>query len=255
MAIDPRDVPLLELDPARVAMIEPSERYRRRGDGLRAVICFFREVTTARGEGRPVVVKVPSENGPFPIFELATETGPVWVFHPPVGAAMSAAGLELLVASGVDRVIVCGGAGNLEGGRALGHVVVPTAALRDEGASFHYLPPSRTVDASPAAVAAVVAACEAAGVPYATGLTWTTDGLFRETPAKVAARRAEGCLTVEMEAAALFAVAQYRGITIGQLLYAGDDLSGDEWDHRGWDKDRSVRERLFDLALDAVQRL
>jgi uridine phosphorylase len=71
----------------------------------------------------------------------------------------------------------------------------------------------------------------------------------------VAARRAEGCLTVEMEAAALFAVAQYRGITIGQLLYAGDDLSGDEWDHRGWDKDRAVRERLFDLALDAVQRL
>jgi uridine phosphorylase len=71
----------------------------------------------------------------------------------------------------------------------------------------------------------------------------------------VAARRAEGCLTVEMEAAALFAVAQYRGITIGQLLYAGDDLSGDEWDHRGWDEDRSVRERLFDLALDAVQRL
>ena len=70
-------------------------------------------------------------------------------------------------------------------------------------------------------------------MPFATGLTWTTDGLFRETPAKVAARRAEGCLTVEMEAAALFAVAQYRGITIGQLLYAADDLSGDEWDHRG----------------------
>ena len=101
----------------------------------------------------------------------------------------------------------------------------------------------------------MIAACDAAGVPYATGLTWTTDGLFRETPAKVAARRAEGCLTVEMEAAALFAVAQYRGITIGQLLYAGDDLSGDEWDHRDWDKDRTVRERLFDLALDAVQRL
>ncbi len=44
-------------------------------------------------------------------------------------------------------------------------------------------------------------------------------------------------------------------ITIGQLLYAADDLSGDEWDHRGWDKDRTGRERLFDLALDAVQRL
>ena len=41
-------------------MIEPSERYRRHGDGLRAVMCFFREVTSARGEGQPVVVRVPS---------------------------------------------------------------------------------------------------------------------------------------------------------------------------------------------------
>jgi uridine phosphorylase len=255
MDADAADIPLLELDPAREAMIEPARRYRRRGEHLRAVVCFFREVTMARSEGCPVVVKVPSENGPFPIFELATEGGPVWVFHPPVGASMSAAALELLIASGVDRVIVCGGAGNLEAGHALGQVVVPTGAVRDEGTSFHYLPPSRTVDATPAAVDAIVAACEAAGVRHTTGLTWTTDGLFRETPAKVAARRAEGCLTVEMEAAAMFAVAHYRGITIGQILYAGDDLSGDEWDHRGWDKERSIRERLFDLALDAVLRL
>ena len=52
-----------------------------------------------------------------------------------------------------------------------------------------------------------------------------------------------------------FAVARYRDVTIGQMLYAGDDLSGDEWDHRGWDKERAARERLFDLALDAVLRL
>ena len=71
----------------------------------------------------------------------------------------------------------------------------------------------------------------------------------------MAARRAEGCLTVEMEASALFAVARFRGIAAAQLLYAGDDLSGDEWDHRGWHKEASARERLFDLAVDAVQRL
>jgi uridine phosphorylase len=254
--VDPHDIPLLELDPQREAMIEPSRRYRRRGESVRAVMCFFREVTTARTAGLPRVMSVPSENGPFPIHELATERGPVWIFHPPVGAAMSAAALELLIAIGADRVIACGGAGNLEAGHALGHIVVPTAAVRDEGASFHYLPPARTVAASDTAVDAIEAACRAAGVPFASGLTWTTDGLFRETPAKVAARRAEGCLTVEMEAAAMFAVAQYRGVTIGQLLYAGDDLSGDEWDHRGWDdKELAPRDLLFDLALDAVLRL
>jgi uridine phosphorylase len=92
-------------------------------------------------------------------------------------------------------------------------------------------------------------------VPFEVGRTWTTDGLFRETRAKVARRRDEGCLTVEMEAAALFAVAAFRGVTIGQLLYCGDDLSTEAWDHRGWDGDTGVRERLFEIACAAVGRL
>ena len=73
-------------------------------------------------------------------------------------------------------------------------------------------------------------------MPYVQGKTWTTDGFYRETPAKVPLRRAEGCLTVEMEAAAFFAVAQFRGVQFGQMLYGGDDVSGAEWDHRDWIK-------------------
>ena len=78
---------------------------------------------------------------------------------------------------------------------------------------------------------------------------------FRETHAKVARRRDQGCLAVEMEAAAMFACAAFRGVTYGQLLYAGDDVSADEWDHRDWDQHQGVRDRLLDLALDAVIRL
>jgi hypothetical protein len=53
----------------------------------------------------------------------------------------------------------------------------------------------------------------------------------------------------------MFAVAEYRGVVAGQILYAGDDLSTDEWDHREWHRQADVRERLFDLALAAVLRL
>jgi hypothetical protein len=88
-------------------------------------------------------------------------------------------------------------------------------------------------------------------VPYVTGKTWTTDGLYRETRGKLERRVAEGCLTVEMEAAAFFAVAAFRGATFGQLLYAGDDLSGDAWDNRGWDSHASGRELLFRIAAEA----
>ncbi len=102
---------------------------------------------------------------------------------------------------------------------------------------------------------AIVATAERHGVPHVTGATWTTDALYRETRGKVDARVAEGCLTVEMEAAAFFAVAAFRGVTFGQVLYAGDDLSGEAWDQRGWDEHTSGRETLFRIAAEAVLAL
>ena len=175
--------------------------------------------------------------------------------HPGVGAPLAAGFLEELIARGVTRVIACGGAGVLVPEIALGHVIVPTAAIRDEGTSYHYLAPSREVQPSPEAVAAIVATLERHGVPHVTGKTWTTDALYRETREKAARRVAEGCLTVEMEAAAFFAVARFRGIAFGQLLYAGDDLSGDVWNSRGWDGHETGRQLLFRLAAEAVLAL
>ena len=122
-------------------------------------------------------------------------------------------------------------------------MVVPTAAIRDEGTSYHYL---AAAGPSPVGAGGRGDPCDAArhGVPHVTGTTWTTDALYRETRDKVARRVAEGCLTVEMEAAAFFAVAAFRGVAFGQLLYAGDDLSGDGWDQRGWDAHAEGRELL-----------
>jgi len=64
-------------------------------------------------------------------------------------------------------------------------------------------------------------------------------------------RKAEGCIVVEMEAAAFFAVAQFRGVPFAQLLYGGDDVSSSEWDSRLWDTHTNVREKLFWLATEA----
>jgi uridine phosphorylase len=139
----------------------------------------------------------------------------------------------------------------LDGAIGLGHVVVPATAVRDEGTSYHYLPPSREVAASPAAVQAIEQALQKHHVPYVVGKTWTTDAIYRETPTRIARRRAEGCHVVEMEAAAFFAVAQFRGVRFGQLLYGGDDLTGDSWDGRNWQKESGTRARLFQLAVEA----
>ena len=79
--------------------------------------------------------------------------------------------------------------------------------MRDEGTSYHYLPPARFAEADPRLVARVLPALADTGVPLYKGASWTTDAPFRETEAKVARRRAEGLLTVEMEAAGLYAFA------------------------------------------------
>jgi len=156
---------------------------------------------------------------------------------------------------GCRAFVVCGGAGSLRSELTLGHLVVVTSAIRDEGTSYHYLPPSRTIQFDDSARRVLESVLQARGVPFVVGQTWTTDAPYRETPAKIAHRRAEGCLTVEMEAAALAAVASFRNVPLAQIVYCGDDLAGDTWDHRSWQNLSDVREDLFDLAASAAVAL
>jgi purine-nucleoside phosphorylase len=117
------------------------------------------------------------------------------------------------------------------------------------------MPPSREVAASPEGVAAIEKVLGDHDCDYLVSKTWTTDAFYRETPEKVGLRREEGCLTVEMEAAAFFAVAKFRGTILAQLLYGGDDVSGTDWDVRDWYKRTPIRERLFWLAAEACASL
>lgn len=171
--------------------------------------------------------------------------------HAGVGAPAAVFLFEDLIARGCTKIVACGGAGALID-LALGHPVVVSAALRDEGTSYHYLPPSREIEADPRGVAALEQVLGERSVPYEVGKTWTTDGVYRETRAKVERRRAEGCVTVEMEASALIAVAAFRGISFAQVLYAGDSLAGEVYDSRGWNRQLSSRENLFWIAADAA---
>jgi uridine phosphorylase len=251
------DAPILEFDPAPTAVIEPSEHIEPNDIPSHAVLCFFQDViekVVAEHDGREID-HVVSEIGHNPIYELDIGGRRLAVVHPGVGAPLAAAFLEELIARGCRTFIACGGAGVLVPDVALGHVIVPVAAIRDEGTSYHYLAPAREVEPTRQAVEAIVSTLERHHVPHVTGKTWTTDGLYRETRGKLERRVMEGCLTVEMEAAAFFAVAVFRGVSFGQLLYAGDDLSGDAWDNRGWDGHASGRELLFRLAAEACLAL
>lgn len=250
--------PILEFDPARPAVIEPSALIQRHEEmPPHCVICFFQEVIDAlRTEGSLTdLISEGSEMGRHPVYLLECAGQRLAVFHPGVGAPLAAGLLEHAIARGAERFIVCGGAGALRPELRVATLIVPTGAVRDEGTSYHYLPPDAPAVPHPEAVAAIEATLRARSLPYHTGLTWTTDAFYRETPDKVARRREQGCLCVEMEAAAFFAVAAFRSVRLGQILYAGDDVSRAEWDARGWNDRHDVRRALFDLAVEACLRL
>lgn len=247
--------PLFEFDPSPDAVINPSIYRARLGFPRRAVVCWFGDVVRERTIGIEPIAQIRFENGPNPICVIEHRGEQVALVNPGVGAPLAVGSLEIVVALGATSIVGCGGAGIVRSGFDVGHVIVPTGAIRDEGTSYHYAPREATVAPHPRALAAIDDVLVEAGIPHDHGLTWTTDGLFRETRDKVARRREQGCITVEMEAASMFAAAAFRGVTYGQLLYAGDDVSADEWDHRHWIKQTTARSRLLDLALDAVVRL
>lgn len=248
------EFPLMEFDPSQDAVVDAARAITPFDVPETFVLCFFPDAITRLVSelGGTEIGTLASEMGSHPIFEINYGGQRLGVALAGVGAALAAGWLEELIALGGRRFVVAGGAGALVPDLALGHVVVPNAALRDEGTSYHYAPASRVIHPTADALSAIVGTLENREIPYVLGMTWTTDGFYRETRGKVARRVAEGCLTVEMEAAALFAVARFRGVSLGQVLYAGDDLSGDVWDPRGWNRHTTGRDLLIRLAAESA---
>jgi uridine phosphorylase len=245
-------IPLLEDDLTEPGIIDPRDVYQANGAPRRAVMCFFAEVVEA-AEGSAHASLGAQDRRPMYVTSWKGEE--LAYFYPGLGAPAACVAMEAAIAMGCRDFVAVGGAGALIPDLQLGEIVIAEQALRDEGTSYHYLPPERFVSADPTVSAAIAASLEAADMPYRSGTTWTTDAIFREPRSRLERRVAEGCVTVEMEAAAFFAVAKYREVRVGQLLYAGDALAGDKWDSRGWMQAEDVRTALFNQALDAAARL
>ena len=251
------DPALFDNDLDEPGIISPERLHRDRRVPDTAVLCFFNDLLAdlvLEGALRQIYT-LRSEIGRNPVYEYSTADGPLTVVHPGVGAPLAAGVLEELRGLGVRTIVACGGAGALRAELDLGHVVVVDSAVRDEGTSFHYAPPGRVIDADERARQMVEDVLRERGVDFITGRTWTTDGFFRETRRRVERRISEGCSVVDMESAALIAVAKYYDLTFAQLLYAGDLLSGEEWDSRHWDQALHHRRALFDMAIRAASRL
>ncbi len=167
------------------------------------------------------------------------------IMYPAQGAPTSAMMLEMAIASGVKSVVAFGTAGSLDGSTLPHNIIIPTAAIREEGVSYHYLPDSEEVAQDEASIEILKKEIQKHDLEFMLGKTWTTDAFFRETADKAKTMKAKGCVCVDMECAALIAVCQFRKIDFAQFLISFDNLEADH----------NHRDVYGDLMSDAILKI
>lgn len=252
-----KEYPILEFDSNKVALINPDKRLFDKLNLVtnkcnKILICYFKEV----------IKKLLEEDKIEPYFTLDSETIDLVVYkykdadccitQGQLGAPSMAGFLEELIALGFDTIIASGGAGVLRKDLTVGHLILVKDAIRDEGLSYHYMAPSRKVDANINFLTYLQNKLNEKKVPYICGTTWTTDAFYRETLDKITLRKEEEALCVEMEQAACIAVSNFRNVSYGAILYGGDDVSGLEWDSRNWRDRTNIRYNLINLIKEII---
>jgi uridine phosphorylase len=168
-------------------------------------------------------------------FELGAQQ--VGIVGRVVGASFAVLIAEQLFASGCRLLVSLTSAGQIVAAGRPPYFVVIDRALRDEGTSYHYAPPSEFAAADPALVEKAAKVLAQGGLHGFVGASWTTDAPFRETAQAIEAARSKGILAVEMEAAALYTFARAAGVQVLCLAHvtntmgqAGDDFEKGEAD-------------------------
>lgn len=172
-----------------------------------------------------------------------------------VGAPFAVLVAEQLIASGCRHIIGYSSSGAVANDLRLPCLVVPDRAVRDEGTSYHYLPPADWVESRGGLGDILARHARQCGLPVHRGPTWTTDAPYRETRSQIERHRADGVLTVEMEAAALMALSQVRDVQVTSLLHVTNTFAETESDFNKGPAD--INERVlnccFDTFLDAFE--
>lgn len=199
------------------------------------------------------IAEIGACNGNIPIYAFKDRGRTLAMYLSPIGSTLaSECLLEANWLTGATKFILFGSSGSLSFEETANRFVVPTEAYRDEGMSYHYAPPADYVKIRNSGV--VKAIFDELRVPCVEGKTWTTDAILRETVGLMAKRRAEGCLTVEMEIAGVQAVCDFHGLELYPFLVTGDVLS-DTGYTLGTLTDANHNIDKFGLALEIARRI
>lgn len=219
-----------------------------------AVSCFsnktFERMLNSLG-GEKIAVSY-TANMAFHIYRANYRGKDLALMMAPMGAPSCIGVFEELFARGVEKAVVFGTCGVLDGSISDCSIIIPTAALRDEGTSYHYAPASDEIAVNTAHTDDFISLLNERNISYTLGKVWTTDAFYRETREKMARRKAAGCVAVDMECSALAALAQFRNKQIFQFFYAADNLESEAWDTRSLSNIAKLdeKDKVAALALE-----
>ncbi len=255
MSMIKNEIPILEFDTEQQAVLNPTHENLALKLPEKCVFAFLGDYIdkyASKSETR-LISHFVSATKHYPIYITKYKGEEIVLCQAPVGAAPSAQILDWLIGYGVREIISAGSCGCLAKFPE-NTFLVPNKALRDEGTSYHYAPPSRFMEISKRARSAIEKTILEHGLKYQEVITWSTDGFYRETKDKVAYRKNEGCSVVEMECSALAACSTFRGATWGMILYTADSLADiEQYDERNWGG--NAYEYALILCLDAVLKI
>ena len=244
MTLFKNEFPILEYDDKREAVINPDHEGLDLKLPRKCVYAFLADFVDEYAANNKAikVSEFVSATKVYPAYVIDYKGEKVILAQAPVGSAAAAQFMDWLISYGVREIISTG---------TCGAFIIPTKALRDEGASYHYMAPSRFIDIDRRAISPIRETFEDRGLTYLETTTWSTDGFYRETRDFVKYRIEEGCQVVEMECASLAAVASFRDVIWGEILFTADTLSDPHnYDQRNWAEDSFAF--ALELCLDSV---
>ena len=171
-----------------------------------------------------------------------------------IGAPATAYKMEQLIAWGVKEFLIVGTAGGLQKDLKIGDIILCNKAIRGEGTSSYYLPPSQFVHATSKLTSKIEKTLQKKKLSYRKGTSWTCDAIFRETEQELQQFQKEGVLCVEMEASAAFAVASFRDVEASAIFAISDSLHDLQWrpDFYSTKTEESLK-KLYHVAVETLQ--
>lgn len=187
-----------------------------------------------------------------PIYLFTHENQNIAFVFPGYGASISTIILEECLTLGSQNILFIGTCGSMINDTSNRELYIVKGAYADEGTSKHYYHFDIPIfDCNRKITKNITDYLDLKNIKYQSGITWTTDAVYRETASKIKERVAQGCMCVDMEASALIAVANYYERNIGGFLVPSDSINSNQWkiNRNGLSFSPS---KLFNLALAMI---